>query len=40
MGDIVFIGLFLACCAVTAGLVALCDRLLPPAERASPGGEA
>lgn len=29
MGDLVYIAIFLACCAATVGLVGLCDRLMP-----------
>lgn len=30
MGDLVYITIFLACCAATFGLVGLCARLMPP----------
>lgn len=29
MGDLVYIVIVLACCVATAGLLALCDRLMP-----------
>jgi hypothetical protein len=29
MGDLLYIVMFLVCCAATAGLTALCDRLAP-----------
>jgi hypothetical protein len=29
MGDLVYIAIFLACCAVTVGFVVLCDSLMP-----------
>lgn len=29
MGDLVYIAIFLVCCAVTVGLIVLCDRLMP-----------
>jgi hypothetical protein len=29
MRDLVFIGLFLVCCAAAGGLVVLCERLMP-----------
>ncbi len=35
MNDLVYIALFLACCAATGGLVTLCERLMP---RSLPSG--
>jgi hypothetical protein len=32
MSDILFVGIFLACCAATVGLVLLCDRLMRGGE--------
>ena len=29
MGDVVYVGLFLACCAAALGLVRVCERLFP-----------
>jgi hypothetical protein len=29
MSDLLYIAVFLACCAVTSGLVVLCERLMP-----------
>jgi hypothetical protein len=29
MDDVLYVAVFLVCCAVTAGLVRLCDRLRP-----------
>lgn len=38
MGDLISIAILLACCGATAGLVVLCDRLMPGGEDAGKGG--
>ena len=35
MNDLLYMGVFLACCAATGSLVVLCGRLMPR----SPGGK-
>ena len=37
MDDLLYIAVFLVCCAATGGLVVLCERLMPSGPRETGG---
>lgn len=39
MGDLIYIAILLACCGATAGLVVLCERLMPRDSAGSGAGK-
>lgn len=36
MGDFIYLTMFIACCLLTAGLAAMCDKLMPHAGQEGP----
>lgn len=39
MGDLLYVGIFLVCCAATWGVAVLCDRLMPREQAAGKGAK-